>query len=682
MNPTLYASWKTIRAMPVVRVLLAILFPIILSAPLSAQSVDYGALEQLFKEPVTTSVDGSPQRASDVPATMEIITADDIRRSGAKDIPGVLRQVADVDTLEWGNDNIDVGVRGYDQAGSARLLVLIDGRQVYTDDYSYTPWSSLPADLSMIRQIEIIKGPNSALFGFNAAGGVINIITYSPLYDKINAVTATGGTQTLSGIQGIATYQMGGRAAVQVGAVLHSDNDFTTPIPLAEATAPRLHQYNYATSLDGVIRLNEKTQLILQATYGFAALNEMQPSYTLSNAFHNTWSWKTLFVKESRWGLFQAGGYFNWSRDTSTDRLADAAFKLKLDDRLAVAQVQDTLKIGAHHTVRAAAEYRYTTIGTTPFAGGVLHDQVLSANGMWEWLISPTLSLTNALRVDYLMLGRSGSVPPGYAFTNADWNRSFSPLSFNSGLVWKLSGADSIRLMASRGIELPSLVNNGAVILNIPGYNYTGSPLLQPTVVADYEAAWVRVMAGPHLTFSGSVFHQKSGDIDSVSSGFIQRAGSDLYFLPGNIGNSYANGLELGLRGIVRKNYRWRVDYRPEWIADHFIPSAQNGSDFVDYQHTTPVNLVKANLGWANRRWETDAYLHYQSASHGIQTEGVIGGLVPVPGFVSMDARAAYKLRDRITWSIAGQNLTHATQRQTAGPAVERRVLGSMTFNF
>ena len=91
---------------------------------------------------------------------------------------------------------------------------------------------------------------------------------------------------------------------------------------------------------------------------------------------------------------------------------------------------------------------------------------------------------------------------------------------------------------------------------------------------------------------------------------------------------------------------------------------------------------MKANLGWANSQWEVDAYLHYQSASHGIQTEGAVAGLVPVPGFVSMDARAAYKLRDRITWSVAGQNLTQATQRQTVGPSVERRVLGTMTFTF
>ena len=108
-----------------------------------AQSIDYGALESLFGEPVTTSVTGSPQRASEVPASMTIITADEIRRSGARDIPGILRHVAGVDVLQWTNDQADVAVRGYNQVFSPRLLVLLDGRQVYTDYYGYTPWSAI-----------------------------------------------------------------------------------------------------------------------------------------------------------------------------------------------------------------------------------------------------------------------------------------------------------------------------------------------------------------------------------------------------------------------------------------------------------------------------------------------------------------------------------------------------------
>jgi outer membrane receptor for ferrienterochelin and colicins len=191
---------------------MAVLLMMLLSPPLHSQSMDYGALEQLFKEPVTTSVDGSPERVSDVPATMEIITAEEIRRSGAKDIPGVLRHVGGVDTLEWGNDNTDVSIRGYDQALAERLLVLVDGRQVYADHYGYTPWSTVPVELSQIRQIEVIKGPSSALFGFNAVGGVINIITYNPLYDDVNTAQFSAGTQDMTAAAMAATHKMGNRA--------------------------------------------------------------------------------------------------------------------------------------------------------------------------------------------------------------------------------------------------------------------------------------------------------------------------------------------------------------------------------------------------------------------------------------------------------------------------------------
>src|SRR6202051_361743 len=181
----------------------------LLPASLDGQGIDYGALEQLFKEPVTTSVNGSPQRVSDVPATIEIITAEEIRRSGAKDIPGVLRHVGGIDTLEWGNDNVDIGVRGYNQAYSPRLLVLVDGRQVDADDYGYTPWSAVPVELGEIRQIEVVKGPNSALFGFNAVDGVINIVTYNPLYDKVKSISLAGGTQELTTGSTIATHKFG-----------------------------------------------------------------------------------------------------------------------------------------------------------------------------------------------------------------------------------------------------------------------------------------------------------------------------------------------------------------------------------------------------------------------------------------------------------------------------------------
>ena len=271
---------------------MAVIFVVLIPSLMHGQAVDYGALASLFKEPVTTSVDGSPQRVSDVPATMEIITAEDIRRSGAKDIPGVLRHVGGIDTLEWGNDNVDVGVRGYDQAYSSRILVLVDGRQVYADDFGYTPWSAVPIDLGVIRQIEFIKGPSCALFGFNAVGGVINIITYNPLYDTMKTISVTGGTQELAEASAVATHQFGGRVAVRLSGGGRSDSDFSTAIPGFEEDSPREPQNRSAINVDSVIRLNEATLFSIEASHSSVQLNEMGPDYAFTNTQYGTESLK------------------------------------------------------------------------------------------------------------------------------------------------------------------------------------------------------------------------------------------------------------------------------------------------------------------------------------------------------------------------------------------------------
>jgi outer membrane receptor for ferrienterochelin and colicins len=181
-----------------------------------AQAVDYGTLEQVFGEPITTSVTGKPQRASEVPGDITIITQDDIRRSGATDIPTILQFVTGVDVRRYSFGDAEVAIRGYDSPINPRLLVLVNGRQVYLDDYGSVAWNTIPVQLAEIRQIEVIKGPASALFGFNAASGVINIVTYDPLLDNVNTATVRGGTQGYGEGEAVATEHIGKTAGVRI----------------------------------------------------------------------------------------------------------------------------------------------------------------------------------------------------------------------------------------------------------------------------------------------------------------------------------------------------------------------------------------------------------------------------------------------------------------------------------
>jgi outer membrane receptor for ferrienterochelin and colicins len=651
------------------------------SPPILAQSVDYGALEQLFAEPVTTSATGSPQRASKVPANMEIITAEDIRRSGARDIPGVLRHIVDVDLLQWGTDDTDVSVRGYNQAYSQRLLVLINGRQVYADYYSFTPWSTLPIELASIRQIEVVKGPSSALFGLNAVDGVINIITYNPLYDDKNAVAVDGGTQNLNEESAIATFKLDDRAAARISAGNRSDSDFTTALPATMGTRPRSDNSRDAVNFDGVIRATDTVQLRFEASHVNAAQFEVDPGYLVDFSTYVANSVRAQLLADTHLGLWEVSAYQNQIEQRTPPLILGSP--LDFANRLAVFKVQDVFKMGTDNAFRTAVEYRSDAVNTSSIEGGTISNDVLSASGMWDWSVTHALSITTAARIDRLSLARSGTAPVGYPFTNSDWDRVSDEISYNLGLVWQLDDLDVVRVLTGRGVLVPNLVELGALVVQSPYLNVTGVPSLNPTDVKNYELDWDRPIAQLHAQFRGSAFYKETANIFDVSGAFVLTSGVP-YSVPTNIGESYAHGFTLGLKGVVYEDWRWGLNYRFEEISEQLAPFAQVGREFVDYDHTTPKHLIVSNLGWARGKWEIDGYARFQSITAGLLPAAGAAGttLVPVPEYVALDARVAYQLNKGWTFAASGQDLAHAEQRQTAGPNVQRQVMGSVTFNF
>ena len=665
------------RRRSVLRRCLAILPLAFLDSSAFAQAVDYGALEQLFGEPVTTSATGQPQRAAEAPAAMEIVSATQIRRSGAVGLPGVLKQVPGVDVLQWASDNADVSVRGYDQAFSSRLLVLVDGRQVYADHYGYTPWAAVPVELSTIRQIEVVKGPNTALFGANAVSGVINIITYNPLYDDVNTLSVTGGTQgTIQG-SATATVKDSGRWAVRLSGGAGLDHDFSSPVPVYNGSLQREQNSHAEINLNGIVQLGSHTQFGLEATHSQTITNGVDVSYSLARTLHLTSSLKGQLTAETDFGLIQAVAYTNWIAQDSINNLG---IPFDFDNQSTVVQLQDIWRINADHVVRAAFEFRHNEVNTTPIEGGRVFYDTPSFSGMWNWTISPALSWTNAVRLDFLSLGRSGTAPAGYPFPNSAWDRTISEWGFNSGLVWKASEDDTVRLLASRGIELPNLALLGSVVLATPLFNSTGNPNLNASAVMNYEADWDHQIDAIDGFLRTAFFVQRTTSVISLNGGFVP--GPPFYNLPINIGSSDAVGAEISLGGRIAQDWHWGTSYRFETIKDKFIPLAQNGADFTDFQHVTPKHQIKANLGWARDSWEADMAAYYQSATRGLILTMTGSGLLPVQDYFNADARIGYRINDNLTLAVSGQNLLESRQVQTSGPAIERRVFLNLSAGF
>jgi iron complex outermembrane recepter protein len=158
--------------------------------PLSASSLKTLSLEELSNIEVT-SVTKEPSAAFRTPASIFVLTQSDIRRSGATNIPDLLRlapgvEVAQIDSAKWA-----IGIRGFQGRLSKSVLVLIDGRSVYTPLFAGVYWEMQDTMLEDIDRIEVIRGPGGTIWGANAVNGVINIIT--------KAATETRGTMASAG---------------------------------------------------------------------------------------------------------------------------------------------------------------------------------------------------------------------------------------------------------------------------------------------------------------------------------------------------------------------------------------------------------------------------------------------------------------------------------------------------
>lgn len=159
-------------------------------------SIDFTSLSlEELKQVTIISVLKKPQKLSEATSAITVITNEDIRRSGATSIPELLRgvpgfQVAQIDSSTWA-----VSARGFNNRNANKLLVLMDGRSLYTPLFSGVYWNVQDTLFEDIERIEVIRGPGSTLWGANAVNGVINIITKNAKHTQGGLVTSSLGDE-------------------------------------------------------------------------------------------------------------------------------------------------------------------------------------------------------------------------------------------------------------------------------------------------------------------------------------------------------------------------------------------------------------------------------------------------------------------------------------------------------
>ena len=142
--------------------------------------------------PIVVTASRFEQRFTTVPYAMSVITAADIRRSGARSVPDALRLVPGIDVADLSFGNAAVSPRGLHGFLGRQVLVLVDGRQIFDAVFGGTLWGNWPFQLEDIARIEVIRGPGGVAWGANAVNGVINIITKDPA-DQLGLRLITSG---------------------------------------------------------------------------------------------------------------------------------------------------------------------------------------------------------------------------------------------------------------------------------------------------------------------------------------------------------------------------------------------------------------------------------------------------------------------------------------------------------
>src|SRR5258708_4831055 len=153
------------------------------------------SLEQLSNLEVT-SVSKKPERLADAPASVFVITADDIRRSGVTSLPEALRLAPNLQVAQVSASAYNIRARGINNTTANKLLVLVDGRSVYSPVFSGVFWDVQNVMLEDIERIEVISGPGGTLWGVNAVNGVINVITKSSRATRGGLLAAGGGNRS------------------------------------------------------------------------------------------------------------------------------------------------------------------------------------------------------------------------------------------------------------------------------------------------------------------------------------------------------------------------------------------------------------------------------------------------------------------------------------------------------
>ncbi len=612
----------------------------------SAAAVETGqdlanlSIEQLAQLEIR-SVSKRPEPLSEAPASLYVIDHDQIVRSGAVTLPEILRLAPNLQVYQQTPAHWVVTARGlngapFAQSFSNKLLVMVDGRTVYTPLFSGVYWDMpdlLPDD---IERIEVISGPGATQWGANAVNGVINIITRNSSSTTGAYAHVQAGTS-----EQVAGLRFGGQASPDLSYRVYAKGlrQDAFEIPGDGSARDKWHRLGGGFRLDWTP--TSKDSVMFEGDIFSGRDEQLAPG-------HESLSGRDLVV---RWNRESDAGqhlqvqafYDRSSRDSRS--AGGGSFVLDTYD----VDLQHSLPLGPRNTLvwgggARVGDYRIT--GTPSFFFEPSSRDLFLANAFVQdtFALSPKLSVTGGLKAErdpYVGLSLLPEV-----------RVAFKPAE--STLLWA-SMEHAVRSPTPFDVDVQE---------RVPGVTLSGNRDFRTEKLTAYELG-VRAQPLAGLSFSATAFYHDYDDLRSVELG--SGPGLDLYWGNGLAGHSY--GLEAW--ASTRPMPWWTLSAGMTLLKEDFhfkrgstalLPTYQNG---IDPGHQFTLRSAM-NLG-------SSVMLDLDLRSVGRLENGGI------PAYAELGGRLAWNVSDHLTLTVSGANLLHDHHVEyMGGDAIPRRVLAGL----
>lgn len=609
---------------------------LLVSAALATTSLPTGAvavsdladlsLEELSNI-VVTSVSRKAEPLAGAAASVYVVTAEDIRRSGARTLPEALRLAPNLHVAQTSGFGYAISARGMNGSNNSapnKLLVLVDGRSVYTPLFSGVFWDAQDMMLEDIERIEVVSGPGGTLWGVNAVNGVINVITRNAADSQGGLLAATAGDD-LSDI----AYRHGGTLAN--GGHFRAWAKYLDHDPTATAAGTRIDdsRYNAIAGFRADWATSEDTIRLTGRIYDGAS-GQPEPGLVSSSLFdldlggldiagaHVSAYWERQFDTGARLWL-QA--YLD-----HTERSVPPNFSQELD--ILDLQLQHALAPIGIHSLAWGANLRRSDdeVVNSPYIA------FLPAKLQQTWS-SLYLQDEIALREDLRLILGARAEENDYTGTE---------LLPNARIAWQVAPHHLLWSAVSRAVRAPSRLDVDAFIPGEPPYLLAGGHPVRSEEATVFEIGY-RGQPTDRFSFSATAFHN---EYDHLRTQEIDESGTFLLF--DSLMEGRATGIEAW--GVFQASPSWRISGGYTALDEELrLKPGSNDAAGPLASGNNPSHTWQLRSSW-------------NIGSGGNLDLGVrhVADLPrnAVPDYTAVDLRFGWRLRDGLELALTGRNLT------------------------